>query len=160
MSKPTSFSKRRQQLFWSHVEKTPGCWRWTAFVDKKGYGQVGYWDNGKTVTYRAHRVAYMISRGTIPPGLLVLHSCDNPRCVRPDHLRLGTLSDNVQDMLQKRRNNPPIGDRGRHSLSNDDVRTIRLLYRTGILQADLATQFGVHNAQISKIVNRKQWKHI
>lgn len=92
--------------FWEKVEKGPGCWEWRASVATNGYGQV--WTDtsagrgGKKMA--AHRCAWLLTHGELPAGLCVLHRCDNPLCVRPDHLFLGTLSDNTQDMLAKGRN--------------------------------------------------------
>ena len=77
-----------------------GCHIWTASVNHKGYGTVGF--NGKT--YRAHRVSYTIYKGQIPDGLQVCHRCDNPPCVNPAHLFLGTQSDNEKDKIAKGRN--------------------------------------------------------
>ena len=82
--------------FWSKVDKTGSCWVWTARCDKDGYGQF----DGK----QAHRTIYSWEIGEIPVGLLVCHSCDNPPCVNPSHLWLGTAKDNAQDRENKGRN--------------------------------------------------------
>ena len=86
-------------MFWQHVDrKSPkDCWEWTAFTDYDGYGQVRV--NGKT--QRAHRIAYLISKGRFDSNLLVCHSCDNKKCCNPDHLFLGTHIHNVRDAMQK-----------------------------------------------------------
>lgn len=87
--------------FWSKVEKIPfhSCWEWIA-AQKDGYGRFG--SSGY-----AHRYSYELHKGKIPQGLFVCHHCDNPSCVNPDHLFLGTNEDNVRDMFQKNRNSPP-----------------------------------------------------
>lgn len=92
------------QRFWQKVDKTTGCWNWTASV-------AGLWPHrygcatpikGNS-TRRAHRIAWLMTHGAIPEGLSVLHHCDNALCVRPDHLFLGTQQENVFDMVRKKR---------------------------------------------------------
>ena len=85
--------------FWSKVNKTDGCWEWTAYLNKQGYGRYGIGSN----VYRAHRLAFEEAYGPIPEGMFVCHKCDNPSCVRPDHLFLGTNSDNLKDCSAKGR---------------------------------------------------------
>lgn len=82
--------------FWERVRKGDGCWEWTGFVRKDGYGQFGR-------SKAAYRAAWELANGPIPPGAHVLHSCDNRLCVRPDHLRLGTHGDNMADMAARGR---------------------------------------------------------
>lgn len=87
--------------FWQKVRKSDGCWEWTARVSPEGYGE--FWDDRNV---RAHRFSWSLVNGPIPDGLMVCHRCDNPRCVRPDHLFLGTNRENIRDMMAK----------GRHSV--------------------------------------------
>lgn len=88
--------------FWSKVNKTDTCWLWTARTNNWGYGAIcaGGMNNG---WLRAHRVAWELTNGPIPKGAYVLHKCDVPACVNPDHLWLGSLKDNTQDMMRKGR---------------------------------------------------------
>lgn len=88
--------------FWQYVQKGDGCWLWTSNRHWKGYGQFSY--KGKPIY--AHRLSWIITSGNIPDGLLVCHRCDNPSCVRPDHLFLGTPEDNTRDMYVKGRARP------------------------------------------------------
>lgn len=87
------------ERFWSKVNKTDGCWIWTAYRDDKGYGCFGF--RGKV--WKAHRVAYELATGPIPTGAHILHSCDNPSCVNPEHLRAGTHADNMRDKVARGR---------------------------------------------------------
>lgn len=98
--KPTPLADR----FWPKVRKGGGCWEWTASMSH-GYGQIGV--GGKSGRpHHAHRVAWELTNGAIPAGLFVCHHCDNKKCVRPDHLFLGTAKDNNQDRARKGRNPP------------------------------------------------------
>src|SRR6185312_3623765 len=88
------------ELFWSHVHKSDGCWEWTGARTKKGYGVFGR-TGVKCRTIKAHRAAFLITHGHLP--VYVLHRCDNPPCVRPDHLYEGTAAENTSDMISRRR---------------------------------------------------------
>lgn len=138
-------------LFWTRVEKTEGCWLWKLKPSTK----FGYCRFNKTL---AHRKAWEIEYGSIPSGMIVCHKCDNPRCVRPDHLFLGTQKDNVRDMYQKGRavQNPLKGERCHWAtIRNADVIEIKNLYGSGMSQRHIAKKFGVSPAQVSRIVNGK-----
>lgn len=145
--------------FWKKVAKGSGdsCWNWTgSLVRRYGAFQV----NG--CLRKAHRISWEIHFGKVPDGLWVLHKCDNPICVRPDHLFVGTNQDNVDDRQAKGRNNPPKGEDHTHAkLTEKDVLEIRRLYANGgISYAKLAKRFGICPMQACDIVHRKGWKHI
>lgn len=92
-----------EDRLWEKVERDPvGCWIWRAALDTAGYGQIG---DGNKKLLMAHRAVYTLCIGPIPPGLQVCHTCDNPICVRPTHLFLGTAFDNMRDMADKGRGN-------------------------------------------------------
>ena len=89
--------------FMSKITNSKGCWLWNAGKNYKDYGNFSITINGCTKTYRAHRFIYEHVNGPIPEGLLVCHTCDTPRCVNPNHLWLGTVSDNAVDSVNKKR---------------------------------------------------------
>jgi hypothetical protein len=105
--------------FWERVRRGDGCWEWTGTVLNTGYGQLGFFRNGKRTNHAAHRLSYEINKGPIPRGLFVCHHCDNPRCVRPEHLFLGTAKDNSQDMVAKGRAARPFLGKKRPEVSRD-----------------------------------------
>jgi hypothetical protein len=93
-----------EERFWEKVAKGDGCWLWTASLGSTGYGQICVRDEkGQYRQTKAHRVSWILTNGPIPGGLQVLHKCDNPPCVNPDHLFLGTAIDNMRDMAAKGR---------------------------------------------------------
>jgi len=109
---------------------------------------------------RSHRLAWELTFGAIPKGLLVCHHCDNPSCCNPGHLFLGTNKDNTQDKINKGRSNHLLGEKHQNSkLTTDEVIQIRKLYTTGkFTQVSLASQFNTCLQNISDIVNHKRWK--
>lgn len=154
------------ERFWAKVNKTDGCWEWTASLNTYGYGQIAI--NKKPI--KAHRYSYALHHPlTIDllsgnPDVFVCHRCDNPRCVNPSHLFLGSYLDNITDMVQKKRHYTGEGRKGETNatskLTDDDVREIRGRFANGELQTEIALDYGVTNANICSIINRKTWKHI
>ena len=149
-----------EERLWRRVTKTTSCWLWSGAVCKDGYGRIGFYSGGKQFYTRTHRIAWEITYGEIPPGLMVLHICDTPACCNPAHLRLGTNDDNVADMLAKGRQ--ATGENsGASKLSAEDVRRIRHEYAEGREKyAEIAKRFGVAAATVGAIVTRKTWRHI
>jgi len=143
-----------------NTKKIPnGCWEWKgAVVD--GYGQTNDYDS-KYKNIRTHRLSYRVFKGEIPQGLLVLHACDNRKCVNPKHLFLGTHHDNNQDCLKKGRwkGGAPIGEKnGTSKLKEKDIIQIRQMQKEGVKQKKLGEIFGVSQPTISSIINLKSWK--
>jgi hypothetical protein len=139
-------------------EPNSGCWLWIGMQQVgKEYGLFCF----KQKTRKAHRAAWNIYCGAIPPGLHVLHKCDNPPCVNPDHLFLGTHQDNMRDMTNKGRAVGPKGEQCHLArMTEEQVREIRRLKEAGYTAWALAGIFGVDRTQIWKIVRRKTWKHV
>lgn len=143
------------ERLWSRVHKTDGCWLWTGYADADDYGQFRF----NYRKYAAHRVAYELTYGPIPDGLWVLHHCDTPRCCRPDHLWLGTNTENTADKVSKGRQ--AIGEsNGAKRLSEAQVREIRRRHADGIPLRALGREFGVTKSAIWLIVQRKNWRHV
>lgn len=170
---PRSVSER----FWEKVSRSDsanGCWLWTANRDRKGYGKMG--GGGRLgPTLAAHRVSWELHFGLIPNGLFVLHHCDNPPCVNPSHLFLGTMLDNNHDMWEKGRG--MFGDRhglrlhpervargerqGGAKLTENQVREIRQRYAAGGLSMkQLADEYGVTFSPVQKIISGSGWRHL
>lgn len=142
--------RRRFESFFV-VGNPADCWEWMGGRLKTGYG--AFWLNGRTE--KAHRVSWEIHRGKIPEGLFVLHKCDNPPCVNPEHLFIGTTLDNVRDKIQKGRLRVPRGeDSGVSKLTEAQVIAIRADRR---YQAIIASEYGVAQTTISNIKRRKKW---
>ena len=161
----TSFRIPIEDRFWRKVNKTESCWLWTACTDKKGYGWIGLGGHIAPRIY-AHRLSWEIHHGKpIPMGLFVLHKCDIPACVNPDHLFLGTKSDNTKDMVSKGRHPSqkyPGLQRGERNgfakLTNLQADSIRRLYAGGgISQAALGNRFGIDQTSVSRIILRKNY---
>lgn len=149
------------ERFWKKVRRAPGCWLWTA-AKRDGYGVIRAGGHSRPFI-SAHRLSWMLFHGDIPGGLWVLHSCDNPPCVRPDHLFLGTVKDNVRDAWLKGRlplPRPLPGElNGCAKLTWNQVKEIRGLYKTkNHTQDALSRMFGVSNQSISDIVRGASWK--
>lgn len=136
--------------FWSKVRKTKKCWVWIGSIGACGYGQMFSGQRNRSPLL-AHRVSWEIHYGSIPPGLCVLHRCDNPRCVRPNHLFLGTRRDNTQDMLSKGRMNA--------KLTVKSVARIRSLVSRGSSASEVARIFHVAKRTVLDIIHRKTWVH-
>lgn len=149
---------RLAKRFWLKVEKRgpDECWEWNAFRKPEGYGQLSL-RGDRTVL--AHRVAWDLTHGPIPEGLFVCHHCDNPPCVNPAHLFLGTNAENVRDSTGKGRHSRGAKN-GRSKLTRDSVLEARARYAAGETQPALAAEFGVTSSVLSKAVRGKTWRHL
>lgn len=143
------FWNRLGDVFWKHVDRTGDCWVWTGHKNKWGYGQITVMKK----SFGSHRVSWEMQHGAIPEGLEILHSCDNPACVRPDHLFAGTQSENISDSVAKGRQ---IGNR---KLTIEQVKEIRLLRLTAT-STEIASKYGVGRNTIEQIWSGETWKNI
>ena len=168
-----------EERFWSRADRSGGsdaCWPWLQSLGSGGYGiwRIAIGRN-RTKTFRAHRMAWEMGNGAaIPPGIWVLHRCDNRPCCNPAHLSLGTRADNVADMVAKGRQ--AKGDRnssrsrpdklargstnGRAKLSESDCVRIRSLRQSGVTLREIAGIFGINDSHVSRIAKGKRWSHV
>ena len=141
-----------EDRFWNKVSKTENCWNWTASI--QGQNGYGYFriskKEGCTV---AHRFSYELANGAIPSGMLVCHTCDNPLCVNPAHLFLGTHRDNALDREKKNR----CSSHGTQKLNDEIAKEIK--YST-LSQSKLSVIHGVSRTTIANIQKGKAWKHV
>lgn len=156
-----------QQRFDKFVDKSGDCWIWTGQIGHYGYGVMGLWDGKKLKQIRTHRLSYELHRGKIPDGLCVLHRCDNPACVNPDHLFLGTQTDNLKDMRQKGRQGKNVQyPRGEDSylarVTEKDVREIRRRYDGGERVPSILKSMAlpITDDGVRRIARRQTWKHL
>ena len=161
--KMNSRGKRRatktvEERFWEKVDKSGECWVWTGAKLKGGrsypYGIIRI--EGKNVY--AHRLAWEMENGTLERGSHVMHTCDNPSCVRVDHMKIGTHQQNMQDRDDKGRQ--AHGERVHTAkLTEEDRSAIMVMRKRGMTQQAIANVFGVRQGTISFLLNGKTWKH-
>lgn len=140
------------ERFYANVLKTETCWLWLGAPDPHGYGWFRFRGRGE----HTQRVSWMLSGKTIPVGMLVLHTCDNPQCVRPSHLFIGTQQDNLADMKEK-------GRQAKGTMFPQSKLTPRLVKR---IRADsrtqdaIANEIGCSRSVVSRVKNGKAWTHV
>lgn len=157
--KPEDLSAR----FWRKVDASAGpdaCWPWLGFKDRDGYGKFDLISPIKRAV-PASRLAYELTYGPIPDGMLACHTCDNPSCCNPKHIYAGTRSDNNRDPFLRNRCSHKGEADPASKLTEEKIRIIRIVYDSGVMnQKQLAEIFGVHHSTISCITTRKSWSHI
>jgi len=143
-----------EERFWNKAQKGDGCWEWQASVTNRGYGR---FTDRSHHTSAAHRIAWELTNGPIPDGLFVCHHCDNPKCVNPAHLFLGTNIDNVRDMESKGRKLQ--GEQlGQARLTSKEVLSIRARLDGGASSRDVAADFGLGRSTVRHIGARRTWR--
>lgn len=156
-----------EEHFWAFVQKTESCWLWIGtrslgnWKDRRPtYGQVTITTtDGRKRHINAHRLSWELFRGPIPDGLQVLHACDNPPCVNPDHLFLGTHQDNHADCAAKGRLSRGV-DRYNAKVNPEIVRAMRAEHAGGAKATHLAKKYGIHRSTVADIVHRYKWKEV
>ena len=176
LSKPVNATPKELHRFFSKVDKSSspnGCWLWTACTDENGYGKFTF----RRRVVKASRLAWSIQIGPIPEGLHLLHNCpggDNPACINPAHLRIGTAADNSADAVAK--GQTPAGERHKskthpetvlrgvdHPLAKLDesmVREIRNRIALGEVQTSIAAAYGISRTAVSAIATRRTWPQV
>lgn len=147
------FTQSVEVRFWKKVLKTEGCWTWTGRLDINGYGHIR---DGCGRTSLAHRISWEMHYGPIPEGKVLLHSCDNPCCVRPDHLTPGTQLQNIEDRCRKQRT--PHGSK--HHGAKLSEESARLIKRSNESARVLANRFGVTPGTVIKLKKGRTWKSV
>ena len=151
--KTVGYDLFREDRFWKNVKKTENCWNWIGAEGGSGYGMFS------RKKYLSHRYSYELHKGKIPKGLWVLHHCDNKKCVNQKHLFLGTVQDNVADLVMKGKQSKGE-DRYNVKLTENSVKDIRKRYKVGETLSELARCFEVTVQCISLVVKKINWKHI
>jgi len=143
----------RERFFKKFTVSDCGCWVWSGASTKFGYGVMG--GPNRTVLY-AHRVSHEIHKGEIPTGFVVMHKCDNPKCVNPDHLCVGTHAENIKDCIAKGRSSR--GEKnGMARITRLQVDEMRKRVLCGERQCDVAKEYGISKSHISSICNGRRW---
>jgi hypothetical protein len=150
------FDKESVKQFWSKVEKTDNCWIWKGAKSSGGYGHISRSRAGLVKHFASHRFSWIVSFYEIPEGLDVCHHCDNPSCVRPDHLFLGSVSDNMLDCSNKGRIR--FGESHHASKLNDQiVYEIITMSRLGRSQGQIAKTFDVTQSVVWRVLSGRGW---
>jgi HNH endonuclease len=152
-----------RKMFWSKVNKLgpDDCWEWRGTFHDSGYGLLSFSpERGMQINIRTHRISYFLDRRQLPQSRVVCHTCDNRKCVNPNHLFLGTRADNAFDMVDKKRQ--AVGVRiFTAKLTPEEVQTIRFLsFVEGLNNCEIARMFNVSSTCIWYIVNNRLWRHL
>ena len=152
-----------EERFWRYVDKSGECWTWTGrSVNNGGYGQIQVGGKGSKHVL-AHRLSYELHHGHIPEGLVVMHSCDNRLCVNPDHLSVGTYSENTLDAINKGRwiqKAPPVFKGSAHHKAKINEEQAKYIRTCGRRTDELALEFGLSKTTVIRIKSGKLWSHI
>jgi len=157
-----------EERFHGFASKGKSCWTWIGSTDTEGYGRIGY----KGKTYKAHRLSWEIHHGPIPNGKIVCHKCDNPPCVNPRHLWLGTEAENMRDRDRKKRTANGQKIRNTAVLTEHIVKQMREMWRKDgwgkpgrtpkgkLSYSELGRRFGITDVQAKNVVLHRSWAHL
>ena len=171
-ARPIVLTDELVRRFWSRIDRKSDseCWPWKGRSRSRyGYGIITSDRRVVKCNYYAHRVSWVIANGAdVPPKMAVLHDCDNPACVNPAHLRLGTLKDNAYDMIKRGRGSlqngsGPVffGEENRAAKITEDIaRAIRILSAAGYSYSRLSRMFHISSTQVGRVVRRGDWQHV
>jgi hypothetical protein len=150
--------KTLEERFWEKVDKTGACWWWVSHIGYRGYGT--FWVGGRKRWKYAHRLSWELANDQeVPDGMVVMHSCDNPACVNPDHLSVGCQKDNKQDCVNKLRQAYGVKNGGGVKL--DDQKAAEIMCLKGKLgSTTVGRRYGVSKGIILKIWHGRLWKHV
>lgn len=162
------FTDSDKSRFWEKAAKAgkSDCWEWTGAKDRRGYGNWHFQHKGANKTIKAPRASWIMANGvTPPPHQYVCHTCDNPSCVNPDHLWVGTLQQNLQDRTNKGRDRlcgkSQFGkENGRAKITEDDVLAIRSRFVGGASYATLSREFGIGSTTVAHIIHGRTWPSV
>lgn len=143
------------------IKENNGCWEWQGSLNNKGYPFQSWGQKPNKKKTTLHRVSYLVWKGEIEKGKCVLHKCDNPKCINPEHLYIGTYKDNTKDVLDRGRGNAPKGSKaGMSKLTEWQVVEIRKMREEGKTLKEIGDHFSMTGANICDICKRKTWKHV
>jgi DNA-binding MarR family transcriptional regulator len=150
------YTEKLKNRFFSYVKKSENCWEWTGSLGTSGYGTI----NVAGVNRAAHRISFIIENEEIPQGLHILHSCDNRKCVRPDHLRTGTNEENHIEKVGKMRHS--YGERHPKARLKEwqVIEIVKSYSPHKVTQSQLAEKYGTTRFNINCILRGKSWKHL
>ena len=157
------FWAQLERRFWAHVVRLAPdkCWEWRGTKRTGGYGFLRVWILPGNPEIKANRLAWLLEHGSVPVDRLVCHRCDNPGCVNPAHLFLGTHRDNAQDMLAKGRKASTRGEHsGQAKLNDESVRAIKVFAEQGVSGVEIARRFKVSSSTVSMILRGRNWSHV
>ncbi|HJQ29838.1 MAG TPA: HNH endonuclease [Rubrobacter sp.] len=165
LGKGTDARRRFERRFWSSVDigAEDECWTWRGKIERSGYGRLSITVRPYERIYPfAHRVALVLKHGALEQDACVLHTCDNPPCCNPSHLRVGTQTTNILERDLRGRHNPVTGERvGTSVLTEGAVRSMRAAYANGgVSLRELADQHGVTYQTVQAVVHRRTWKEV